>query len=421
MSTDYPPFDDLCYALASLFLLFAAGAVFQLGRIVERDEGAYLSASCVWPVTVQQQVHLVVFLLCSVRAAFFFVAVEAWDPIDGLLVKDKVAFYSLDEFATVLFFTLTSVLALFWAELYYISTDMAVVFSNVVKPVTYVVNAAAFVGVAIITYLVSTYYEDDVDYIFLDYTILVATVYLMAALMFGYYAYAAAMELKEAPIQLSARRSRLWVLRFLAIICIMALVIKAAILIYITGMSIPTTSDEALSLVFLYYFFLELFPLAVVLIFYRIETPELGEKGEGGADYDDPESHEAEPLNRRSQGGGGGNGVGGSGGGGGGGSVIGSNASGVSGTSITSKGSSSSSNRKIGVSPIRTMPKYGNRSAPTDVIDSIIARLSADSHSDGGGSHHTSIGFDNAAAGSEVSSTRGSELHHLSNANEKRG
>lgn len=52
---------------------------------------------------------------------------------------------------------------------------------------------------------------------------------------------------------------------------ISALVIKAAILISVTGLALPTVTDGAISLVFFYYFFLELFPIFVVLIFYRVE------------------------------------------------------------------------------------------------------------------------------------------------------
>jgi len=369
-------FPSLCVSLASCYIFFAAVSVFQLGRIVEREQGvaSFDPRAWLWPITVQQQIHLIVFLLSSVRVAFFFVAMVAWDSSGGVLKSHKVEFYSLDEFATVLFFTLASVLALFWAELYYISTDSPEIFTSVIKPYTYVINGAAFIAVALITALAAstTFTQDDTDFIFTDYTILAASVYCIGAGMFAYFAWAVAAELKEVPIQLSARRNRLGVLRYLAAIVIIALLVKAIILIYITGKSVVTEGDAAVVGVFLYYFLLELCPLFVILVFYRVEgsKDELEEQpcytmGQGSTDDDGlgserpRASHEKDALLYAPGGGslageggktGSGGGVGGGGGGGG---------------------------SKRTISPIRSMPRYDkNLTAPAEVVNQIIARLS---------------------------------------------
>jgi Protein of unknown function (DUF1084) len=376
-TSDYA-FDCILWSLSSLYVLLGTVSLVQFIRLHVRDDESTLrcdrpfctvlydtvlyalntmslmnNSSCsysistkyslFWPATVQQQVHMIIVLLCAVRTAFFFVAVAAWDPYTGEVDADKVAFYSLDEFATVFFFNLTSALALFWAELYYISTEDQATFTTYVRPVTYFINIAALVGAALCSYYVSTTYSDDINYIFYQYTILVATVYFLSAIMFGYYAYVAAAEIKQVPVQLSARRSRLSLLRWLGTICISALIIKASIVIYLTGQTIPTTSNAALACVFLYYFFLELFPLVTVLIFYRIETPEAEEAG-------DDDKAETTPL-------------------------------------IDSKASRT-------VSPIRMLPKYSNNSAPTDVVEKIIARLSGASSARGAASDSNGLGIE---------------------------
>jgi hypothetical protein len=364
-------FTSLCISLASCYIFFVGVSLFQLGRIVEREQGGYDPRAWLWPVTVQQQVHLLTLLLSSVRVAFFFVAMVAWDSDEGVVKPGhKVEFYSLDEFATVLFFTLASVLALFWAELYYISTDSPETFSLVVKPWTYVVNGAAYIAVAIITALVSTTFEDDVDYMFMDYTILAATVYFLAAAMFAHYAWRVASELKEVPIGLPTRRNRLKVLRYLAAIVIMALLVKAIVLIAITGKPLHTASDLVVVGVFFYYLLLELAPLAVILAFYRVE----GAGSDDDYDYGGEEDEEG----------------GGEGGGGGKGGLMGgfegdallahyyqsppspSLASGASGGGGGGRGRS---NRRT-VSPMRTMPRFDAGAAPQHVVDQIIARLS---------------------------------------------
>ena len=394
-------FTSLCISLASCYIFFTAVSVFQLGRIVERDQGSpsFDPVVWLWPITVQQQIHLIAFLLSSVRAAFFFVAMIAWDSRDGLIQSHKVEFYSLDEFATVLFFTLASVLALFWAELYYISTDKPDSFTSVLKPWTYVINGAAYIAVVIITALASTSFAEDADFIFMDYTILAATVYFIAAAMFAYYAWAVASELKDVPIQLSARKNRLGVLRYLAVIVILALLLKSVILIFITGKSVVTEGDAAVVGVFLYYFVLELFPLFVILLFYRVE-------GSGDSDefYISQSSFDED---------------GGDGKGGRFSSVVGENdallfASASSQISRSTAGSgdmpggggSASKKLKRTVSPIRTMPRYEkNLSAPSEVVNQIIARLSWGGEAGGAGGGNFggdtgSVASSNASGGS---------------------
>jgi len=413
-------FTSLCISLASCYIFFTAVSVFQLGRIVEREQGvtSFDPLVWLWPITVQQQIHLIVFLLSSVRVAFFFVAMVAWDPHTGLLQSHKVEFYSLDEFATVLFFTLASVLALFWAELYYISTDKPDSFTSYLKPWTYVIIGAAFIAVAIITALASTTFASDTDFIFMDYTILVASVYFIGASLFAYYAWAVAAELRQVPIQLSARKNRLGVLRYLAAIVILALVLRAIVLICITGKSVVTQGEAAIVGVFLFYFILELFPLFVILLFYRVEgsgdvDPDVfmgpngssideeggmgGSMGVGGGKGRFANENEAllyssasSQFSRGSGGSGGGDTPGGGGGGGG-----------FGGAPNSDKKS------KRTISPIRTLPRYDKKlTAPTEIVNQIIARLSW-----GGGDAEGFSGVEDQGAPSSLASTSGASSY----------
>ena len=260
-------------------------------------------------------------------------AVDAWNAQQGEVVSEKVLFYSLDEFATVLFFSLTTILALFWAELYHIATDSADFFNNIIRPATYLLNFVALVGVALCTYYVTTSYATDVDYIFIQYTLLVATAYFLSALMFGYYAYLADIELKQVPIQLSMRQNRILFLRILGFICITALLAQAVILIIITGKVLFTTSAAELSAVFFYFFLLELLPIGVILIYYRVEDAEEIEEEHDGSE--------------------------------------------VASLLFPTPSSERNNSPRIMQSPIlRSLPKYHPQSAPNSVVDAVIARLS---------------------------------------------
>ena len=321
-------FGYVCYALVASYGIIGLISIVQLSRLNKRDEGSVCryfkksskyfstistqpvsflqsnncdyknSSSCLLPSTVQQFIHLIVLILCSgiisyyiiinydrniffytifnhliclVRIAFFFCAVKSWDPYKGEVYSRKVEFYSLDEFSSALFFSLTSMLALFWAELYYISINRPDIFVWFVRPSINFIIMGAFAAVSVCSWIVSKSYMNDVDYVFLQYTILISGIYLLAACNLSYYAYVAAAELKKVSIIIPARKDRLFSLRILAFICISALIFKAGILIYLNGRKIETVSTIMLVSVYFYYFFAELFPVCVILTFYRVE------------------------------------------------------------------------------------------------------------------------------------------------------
>ena len=217
--------------------------------------------------------------LSTVRAAFFICAIHSWDPSTGLVWRAKAEFYSLDEISNILFFNLASVLALFWAELYYISIDRADIYLCIVRPVAYIVNIIAIVGVVVMSIMIGQYYASDVDYVFSQYAMMITSTYLIAAIMFAYYSYMAAQELEKVPLPMMARRDRLFSLRFLAFITIVALASRGSISIYIDNKSLSTDTTTSMTLVFFYFFCFEIFPIIIILIFYRIDTLLVDENG----------------------------------------------------------------------------------------------------------------------------------------------
>ena len=201
------------------------------------------------------------------------------------MTRAKVEFYSLDEVSNILFFSLASVLALFWAELYYISIDRAETFTCIVRPVTYVLNAIAIIGVIILSCIVSKNFSSDVDYVFVQFAILVTITYLIAAIMFTYYAYMSALELEKVPLPMIARRDRLFSLRMLACVTIVALILKASAVLYMNGKSVATDTVVSLFLVFVYFVFCEILPVCIILVFYRVDSWN-GESSSGRSDID---------------------------------------------------------------------------------------------------------------------------------------
>ena len=250
------PFNDMCFAVAIIFGILGIISVVQIFQLLIRDTGSLYSSKClgrcIWPATVQHEVHLLLMLLCFTRLAFFTVAPRAWNAEEGVITSDRVAFYMLDQASVLIFFSLTSILSLFWAELYYIATDNFAFFTNIVKPTTIIINVLAYIGLICCWFL-----DKSADYEFIGFTYLAAITYIMASLAFAFYTHVAGAELKNIPIELSARKERLANLQILAAVCITSLIAKAVVLICVTGKTIPSTTPLELILIFMYYILLE--------------------------------------------------------------------------------------------------------------------------------------------------------------------
>lgn len=292
------------------------------------------SISLCCPSTSQQVVHGLVSITSLIRVAFLVVGYLYWDSTTGTITNEKVAFYALDELATVFFFFIASILILFWAELYYISTENVDVFHYYVKPITYVVNFGALVAVVACSIYISDSYEDYASYVFSQFAIIAFVVYLFAALMFSYYVYVAANEIRLVPLEIVTRKERIRFLQILGFCCITALILRAIVVMYISEKDLVTVSIVSVILFFCYFFFLEFIPLFIVLVFYRVSGVYNSRYGSGAVwgSLDDHGSNENSPL--------------------------------------------TGSYYRPGLSPVRFLPKYEDHSAPEDVVNAMIARLS---------------------------------------------
>lgn len=242
------------------------------------------------PTTVQKQVHYFVVILTLSRFAFFLVTIFSWSTTKGEITRNKITFYGLDEFSTVIFFSLTCVLALFWAEVYYIAVDHIYDFRNVIRPVIYLINIAAYITIGISCYLASAE-DSDTDYIYLQYSIQISVLYITAAGIFGFYAYQAASQLNLVPTAIVTRKERTEALSNLTFVFIFALLVRAILILVMTDKTIETLSIISVVLMFAYYVLLELVPTIFAVIFYRVGHIDASDY------FDGANSWETQPLN----------------------------------------------------------------------------------------------------------------------------
>ncbi len=218
--------------------------------------------------TMQRKVYFTSVILAVLRMAFFVVAIFSWDAENGMVENDKLLFYSLDEYSNVLFFTLSSILSLFWAEIYFICVDDAVSFKYVLRPVVYLLNIAAYLGVAICSVLLIYVYTDETDYMFAEYSVQVGVMYTISAIIFARFAYKTSIEFNMIPVHVSTRKERNKALKRITFIFISALLLRAIIIMILTNKVITISSWEW-SFVVAYYLILEYCPIVMALVFYR--------------------------------------------------------------------------------------------------------------------------------------------------------
>lgn len=142
------PFGSVCLVLITLYVITAFSSAIQFIRLMLKDLEASLSHLSIYPKTIQHQIHLIIFSISFFRITFFIVAMNSWNVKLGEIKSNKLLFYSADEYATALYFSLTSLQSLFWAELYYISIQQLTIYTNFVKPITYLVNALTLIAIA---------------------------------------------------------------------------------------------------------------------------------------------------------------------------------------------------------------------------------------------------------------------------------
>lgn len=196
----------------------------------------------------------------------------------GEVDRYRGAFYSLDELSTIAFFSLACVLALFWAEVYYIAIDQVTEYRYLIRPMTYAINVGAYIAVIGCAYAAVHSSNDTSAYIYWNFSLLVSILFILSALVFTFFAYKAAMEISSIPVHMSTRQERTEELSRIFTIFILALVARAACLLLMSNDDLITDTSLGIVLVAAYFILLELVPAIFAIVFYRT----LADQGDAG-------------------------------------------------------------------------------------------------------------------------------------------
>ncbi len=197
------------------------------------------------------------------------VAIYAWDASEGEVDNYRGAFYSLDELSTIAFFSLSCVLALFWAEVYYIAIDQVHEYRYLIRPMTYAINVGAYIAVIGCAYAAVHASTATSSYIYWNFSLLVSILFILAALVFTFFAYKAATEIAVIPVHMATRQERTEELSRIFSIFILALVARAACLLLMSNDDLSTDFTVGIVLLTAYFVVLELIPTIFAIVFYR--------------------------------------------------------------------------------------------------------------------------------------------------------
>lgn len=209
-----------------------------------------------------------------VRIAFFATAFDNWDQEIGKFKHFHNLFHFLDECSKSCFLTTLSLVALFWAEVYYVAIDRIHIYSNAVAPVVIIFNLFAYAGIFYCTFFVPLSWQSDA-YVYEQFAVGLAIAYILCACLVFYFTMAAAAEINQVPVPLATRKSRTNHLYIIAFICPTALILNAAFCISLRNKALSTRPGEPVFLLSMcvYYVLLELLPLLVVALFYSNRQP----------------------------------------------------------------------------------------------------------------------------------------------------
>eukprot|EP00607_Mallomonas_marina_P006367 CAMPEP_0182425828 /NCGR_PEP_ID=MMETSP1167-20130531/12316_1 /TAXON_ID=2988 /ORGANISM="Mallomonas Sp, Strain CCMP3275" /LENGTH=217 /DNA_ID=CAMNT_0024606847 /DNA_START=277 /DNA_END=927 /DNA_ORIENTATION=+ len=215
-------------------------------------------------------------ILASCRTVFCYLAYEVWDPSTGLvthssLSADIISFHLLDDLSHLLFFSLSSLLTLFWAEVVYTAVDREgdAFRQSGLRLWISLTNAAAYCALLLSSAVeVDGVDREDTHYMHDPSAVAISVLYLTTALCLVYYTRAANTELRQVPVELEVRRQRTFHLDLLSGAVGTSLLLGAVAMIVFDNQSLTLGGvplSLTLSLILLYFLLLEIFPLAVII------------------------------------------------------------------------------------------------------------------------------------------------------------
>jgi len=178
-------------------------------------------------------------------------------------------FYALDLVSEACYFTAVEILALFWAELYFIATNRGRFYMRFMRPLTGVILLAVY-GVAVAMWFCVMSIWDNTDVLMTTpYSLVWAGLLLAVAIPFSVFAKGVISELRQVPIELQMRRQKLREVYILTAVVTPCVVVKAAVLVIISNRPLAIDTKAGMTWLALYFLGLELLPLVVALFFHR--------------------------------------------------------------------------------------------------------------------------------------------------------
>jgi len=254
-------------ALACLFLLTGFAALTQYVRLI-------FSGKTFQPWNTHKGLHVIIGIGSIARGILFVITLTLWDQEAGSLsthnsTAQRMVFYFLDQMASLMAFSSELLLAVFWAELYYIATSRAGFYRRIIHPIFITINVLVLSGALIIWILYGTTWNHFDLYIYWPYSLYIGMLYMMAVGLLASFGRHAFLELTLVPIEIPLRRQKLQEITTVTGICGTTLFMKALAILYIADRALVFKTLSQQFLVLAYFFALEWLPSVVILYFNR--------------------------------------------------------------------------------------------------------------------------------------------------------
>jgi len=246
------------------YIILTIIPIIQLIRIYQRV------SDLKW--TIQKSFLLLVLISSLVRVIFFFIVPDITITSNFFMLgfRKEMLFAVLNTLPDVLFFTTSTLLILFWAELIHHARNQSLSFPNKLRPSFYAINFAVYFFL-LSMWCFLYFFPRHSELIDVGCNLFFVGVYLGTALAFITYGGRLYIMLKQFPIDSRGKRTKLTEVGWVTVICAIGFTLRASLLLY---SSFSSMIDVQYWFVGGYYFLVEILPAFLVLFILRNLPPK---------------------------------------------------------------------------------------------------------------------------------------------------
>lgn len=223
--------------------------------------------------TMQKWIHVLIVLITICRM-FFTLAIGSFNWCDvssGSLSEqcDRNVYYITEQTPNLCFFSLCTLLVVFWAEVYYNAIDQRFQIEYTVKPIAKGLNAILYLFQIGLWWFYATTWTKERHYVSYAYAVLTSLSFLILCVAFVCYGYLAHAQMRLIPVELMIRMRKLKQVAMVTSVWTSCFTLRSIILLLLSVQQQQLHERFSWMVIAVYFGLLEVIPCLLILYYYR--------------------------------------------------------------------------------------------------------------------------------------------------------